>query len=523
MESPSGRSAPAHAVALRPLAEPRDTSVGPERDPAVPLGEAGLAEQPLLPGLARNAAAQLGARVLGIAAQAVGLVLVARELGPADYGFFALVSSLTLMCAVVADWGLLLIGTRMASTRPEATDRIVAVAFGLRLGFSVLGIAVLFALSFAGSDSREVHLGALVAGLSFIPGAWFSVGHIRAQLDLKMERIAVPAMAGSVAALAWMLVTLQMGGGIVALAGSFVASSTVSALVCAAMTPGGLPLRWVRDRALASEILRGSTPLALSLICVTIYFYVDALLLARLSTTRELGLYDAAYRFVQVGVFVPGVIVSSVYAVASELAARDRERMRRFVRELLSVVALVAPLPVLLLAIAPEDLTVLLYGRPFADAAGPLVPLAFAVALMTFSGVVGPLIVALGFERATLAISLAAVVVNVGANLALIPPLDARGAAIATVVTEIAVLVPAGIILQRATGMRLDGLHLAKVSVAALAGAGVVWLLPGPVVVRLGAGALAYAGLLVLSGALGRRQLELTRSPARAATTAPGR
>ncbi|MEJ7785397.1 MAG: flippase [Solirubrobacteraceae bacterium] len=491
--------------------DPREQH-GPASGPSIPVGEAGLAaEQPLLPGLARNAGAQLVGRAVGLAAQALGLILVARQLGPDDYGFFALISSLTLMASVVADWGLLLIGTRMAATRPSETERIMAVALGLRLAFSVFAVAILVALALIGSDNPDVHLGALVAGASFVPGAWFSIGHIRAQLDLRMERVAVPAMVGSFAALAWLVGTLELGGGIVALAASFVVSATVSGLVCAAMTPGGLVLRPQLDRQMGERILRQSTPLALSLIGVTIYFYVDALLLARLSTTRELAFYDAAYRFVQVGLFLPGVIVSSVYAVASDLAARDRERMRRFTRELLSIVALVAPLPVVLLAIAPEDLVVLIYGQQYAEAAGPLPILAFAVAVMAFSGVVGPLIVALGFERATLAITAAAVILNVGANVLLIPVLDARGAAVATLLTELVVIVPAAVILIRATGVRPDGLHMAKVAVATAAGSASVWLLPGPIVVRLAAGALVYLGLLVATGAAGRRQLELTR------------
>jgi hypothetical protein len=68
---------------------------------------------PLLPRLARNATAQFAARLTASLAQALALVLVARTLGPSTYGLFAIVTTLTVMATVVAEWGLPLIATRL--------------------------------------------------------------------------------------------------------------------------------------------------------------------------------------------------------------------------------------------------------------------------------------------------------------------------------------------------------------------------------------------------------------------------
>jgi O-antigen/teichoic acid export membrane protein len=474
---------------------------------------------PLLSGLRRNAASQFGARAVGIVAQGLALILVARRLGPAEYGAFALVSSLTLMATVLADWGLLLVGARAVATRPEEEGRILRACLSLRLLLGLGAMVLLIALAFAGSDASEVRVGALVAGLSFIPGAWFTAAYIVAQVDLRLERAAIAMLLGSVASTAYLLVVLELGGGIVALSASFPVATLVSAVAGLALTRGRVPLvpRW--DGELARRLLRESTPVAIGFVFVTVYFYVDALLLARLSSTEQLGLYDSAYRFVQLGPLIPNILVTSVFAIAARHAARDRERLRLFVREFVSVIALLAPLPLVLLATAPGDLIDLIYGPAYADAAPLLAILATGIALMMFSGVVGPLLVALGRERTTMIIAGVAAALNIAANLVLIPLLDARGAAIATVATELCVLVSASAILQRELHPRLDGSQLAKVAAAALAAAATVWLLGGPVLVRLAAGLVVYLALLVASGAASRRQLELTRSAAPAVET----
>jgi O-antigen/teichoic acid export membrane protein len=215
---------------------------------------------------------------------------------------------------------------------------------------------------------------------------------------------------------------------------------------------------------------------------------------------------------VQLGPLVPGVLVTSVFALAARFADRDRERLRLFVREFASVVALLLPLPLLALAVPSADVIGFFYGDAYADAAPLLAILALAVTLMIASGVAGPLLVALGRERSTMFISAGAAALNVAANVVLIPLLDARGAALATVGTEVVVLLAASVILARALRPRLDGAQLAKIALAGLAGAVVVWALPGHVLVRIAAGVILYVGLLVATRAVGRRQLELTRA-----------
>ncbi len=252
---------------------------------------------------------------------------------------------------------------------------------------------------------------------------------------------------------------------------------------------------------------------------VTVYFYIDVVLLARLSSAEEVGLYTAAYRFVQFGVFVPGVLVTSVYALAAHLAERDRPRFGAMVTELLSLAILLFPIPLLLLAVAARDVMVLLFGTEFAAAGSALTLLAGGLAVMMLTGALGPMLIAVRRERANLAIGATAVVFNIGLNLILIPQFDADGAALATLLTELLVLALAFALLRRVAPVGIHAGQAAKAAASAAAAAGIVLLLPAPVAVRLATGLGVYVALLLATGALGRRQLQLTRAARASAMT----
>ena len=110
---------------------------------------------PLLPRLARNATAQFAARLTASLAQALALVLVARTLGPSTYGLFAIVTTLTVMATVVAEWGLPLIATRLIAGGGLEARSVLAALLGLRLVLGFLAGLSVVALSFAASDSAR--------------------------------------------------------------------------------------------------------------------------------------------------------------------------------------------------------------------------------------------------------------------------------------------------------------------------------------------------------------------------------
>ena len=162
-------------------------------------------------------------------------------------------------------------------------------------------------------------------------------------------------------------------------------------------------------------------------------------------------------------------------------------------------------LPVVVVTAVFADEIVRVIGGPgFADAA-PVLQLILAIGVSYLNGVYGNALVALGRQSALLRLSVIVLAANLAINLVLIPPLGAKGAAIAVVATEVLAFFAVRRLYGRHAGalpspphgrILLAGLGLlAAVAIRALAGG-----LPDLLLIAVGgAAALAAYGTLLVS------------------------
>jgi O-antigen/teichoic acid export membrane protein len=188
----------------------------------------------------------------------------------------------------------------------------------------------------------------------------------------------------------------------------------------------------------------------------------------------------------------------------------DRERLGAAVGAALGVLEALSLPAVALLATFSSEIVVLLGGHSY-DASGPVLAiLALALGVSYINGVYGNALLALGRQNMLFWLTLPTLVVNLVANLLLIPPYGADGAAWAVVISEVV-----GLAIIRGAYVRVAGrppspphlrILIAGTALGALA-AIKFGLSPkiGDLALVLGGGALGlvvYAALILLLGAL---------------------
>jgi O-antigen/teichoic acid export membrane protein len=176
---------------------------------------------------------------------------------------------------------------------------------------------------------------------------------------------------------------------------------------------------------------RFTAPRGLATVFAVTVLWLSTLLLGALRSPAEAAGYAAATRFLVLGQFIIAAITQVVAPQLSELLARnERERARAvYATATWWLMALVWPLYVFLIVLAPSLLSV--FGEGYRQSATALVILGSAMLLATAIGPVDMVLLMAGRSIWNLANTLVAVVVNVGLNLLLIPPLGLTGAAIA--------------------------------------------------------------------------------------------
>ncbi|HEY3110822.1 MAG TPA: flippase, partial [Chloroflexota bacterium] len=272
------------------------------------------------------------------------------------------------------------------------------------------------------------------------------------------ERVEVPAGLTVVTTIVKVylgLVALLLGFGIVGLAAVALVGNLATALALGLIAHRiGVVGRLAASADEARAMLRPAFPLMLNHMLATLFFRVDVLLLQPMRGNRELGYYATAYKFVDGLGIIPSAFTFALFPQLSRLAAGQPERLRRaYVLSLKLLVFVSVPLALLVTALA-EPLVGLVGGRDYLpDAAVALRLLIWFLPLSFANGLTQYALVAAGQQRAITVAFAVAVAFNVAANLATIPLYGYRAAAVVTVLSELALAIPFGVVVARAIGL----------------------------------------------------------------------
>ena len=405
----------------------------------------------------RNA---LGVYAVYGAAMVSGLVvtpIVLHALGDEPFGIWAFIGSITIYLAVL-DLGLgpsVVRFTAEARGRgtPAATNQVASVALAL---YAVIGVVTLVAgaaLSWLVPllietpdhlvwDARvATFLVAASLAARFPLGLFYNLlgGHQRFDVQNLGNFVATVLYAVLVAIL------IPRGGGLVLL-GALTFAVTIVRL--------GLPLVWLRRefpelqlrRSLVTwervrELAAVSWSNFLVHVASKVVFSTDVVVVGIVLGAREAAVYAIASRLFQLAFGLASVVTSLLYPAFAEYGgAGDDERQRRLLLSGLrggSAAALVLALP--LLAI-PEHLVTGWLGAGYEDSAPVLALLAAVVLVHQPVWLLTQYLIARGRQREIARLLIAGASANVVLSVAFATTVGTWGVALATLLTDIAVL-----------------------------------------------------------------------------------
>ncbi|HVU25131.1 MAG TPA: flippase [Opitutus sp.] len=384
---------------------------------------------------ARNFGWLAAERGVRLTCSVAGGLVVARYLGPAQFGVFNYALAMVTFLLAIAQMGLDALVQREVLATPERAAATLGAAGRLRLaaGAACYG-AVLGWVWWGEADGEARRLLVIAGAMVFLPG--LTVADLWLQANLQARRSALAQAMALVLGLAGRLWLVAARAPL----WTFGAVVTAEALLAAGflnVMAWRAGVRIARDRAagLARRLAGEAWPLMLASIAVMIYLRIDVVMLQQLAGPAPAGIYAAAVRISEIGYFVPAAIASSVLpALLRSRAAGEaayRERLQRYY-DGSAALAYGLTVPV---ALAAPWVVRLLYGAAFADA-GPVLALHVWASVFVFLGVArSQFLVNEKLTRfALLATSLGAAV-NVGLNGLWIPRWGAMGAAWATLVS----------------------------------------------------------------------------------------
>jgi len=453
--------------------------------------------------LAANSIVQMAGVVVASTIGFATFVVVARALGPSIYGDITAANVFLYIPTVLAEVGLSILVVREISADQDSTEAVMGGSLPLRalIGVVTVATALLVALVLPFTHRTKI---AIAAGS---PGALFTIMTLSVQpvlqARLKMHWAVTANVVGRVSTLALTIIALAAGFGYVAVMTAAVLGLGITFALSVVFVRKLIRIRLRLDFALWRRLVGPALFLAVAVGAGDVTGRADTILISLLKSSRDVGLYGAAYKFLDVSTLLASAVGISLFPVFSRLFTRDSARARVALQKSLDVVLAIAPPLVAVAVFLAPQLIRYSAGTDFRDSV-PVLQLLAPSLLVVF--IQAPLIrfsIAAGVYRTLAGIMLSMLLANIVLNLLLIPPYGIRAAAIVNVGTELLGLALQLVFFARKLAFRPNLSYVPAVGIASGALALNLLLLGSIPIAAAAAGIIVYTAVLfVLPGAV---------------------
>ena len=445
--------------------------------------------------IARNTVLRATGEVVAKAASLALYVTMARELGREGFGAFMFALALTGALIIGAGFGTDELTAREVARDRSRAGRYLSNVTAIKALSSLVLIAAAVGVVLVGDYSSETRLAVGVVGvgvaLEVMARTSYALFEAHERLGLVSFSVIVQRTLTAIVG----ITVLLSGGGLVAVSLVFTGGALVG-LLTAELSRHRLGVRRsVPNPRSWPALVRAGLPIGLAGLLFVLLLRLDVTLLSFLAGEVEVGLYAAAYRLVEGTQFVAWSLSAAMlpWLARAERSERDGGLARGLELGLKVLTALLLPLGVGFLVFA-EPLVDLLYGETFRNSVLPLQLLALTCALYGVQALLSTTFIARDAPWAFARLVGAAVVLNVAANLVLIPRYGAGGAAAAALASSVVLTVLGLVLARRRIGRVRPARILGGPLVAGAAMAAVALMLPAPLLVR---GLAAFAVYLL--------------------------
>ena len=376
-----------------------------------------------------------GDKIIRLAIGLVVGVLVARHLGPEQFGQYSFALALVVIASSLSLLAADSVVTREIVTNARDNNVVLGSQFVLRALGSLLAVGAVFIVSWLQSESSEAIIVVVAAvSLLFSPfegiAIWFQAEQ-RPRAAVLSKTVAF--FTASFARLAFVF----YGASVVAFATLFSVEAALGAvaLVFAYHAYGERLWNWKVSRSWVAKLFHDSWPLLFAGVSSMLYMRLDIVMLNEMRDAHETGIYSAATRISEAWNFVPMALMAALQPV---LLRTKQDHPALFMRrmDMLYVCTAWGSLAVaVIISIISTPVVNILFGNEYHES-GSVLALHTWSSIAVYLGVASSqYLLAENLLKISMFRTMLGLATNVVLNLALIPPYGAQGAAVATVVS----------------------------------------------------------------------------------------
>lgn len=419
----------------------------------------------------RNSIFAIIATVTRVATTALMFIMLARQYEPELFGQFAFAYTYLTTFYLLADFGFdVYLASEVARDKPKMYQ-LVQSLLPLRLCLSLLSAVLMClaaVLSGIPAGTKEMMVAFAISILPSASSAFFFA--LFKGLEEFQHETRISIIQNCV------LLTLLIGAGvmevsILTIAWIYAATRLLGLLILVPKVRHTLLPFDLRAAISSGKVaLRRGFPYGVFLVCGTLYFQLDTIMLGYFLNEESIGVYQAAFKLAGILLLSNDILVQIMLPVLSRLHADDIQKWGIAARFLAKNLVFVGMLFGVLVLSYPNDVLSLVYGPNRYEASAPILRIFAVIFIVRSSAEVFALMLTTGNNQiARTRIVVFLTVLNFSLNLLVIPRFGMVGAALVSLVTNV---VGGGLYVRAALSSVASGISVVDTRLAVSIGVG---------------------------------------------------
>jgi O-antigen/teichoic acid export membrane protein len=358
-------------------------------------------------------------------------------LGIEGYGKYNLVLGFVPTFQILTDWGVTTIALREIAKERSQLNLMLGNLFWLRLTMALPALLICWTVALWLNYPGEVRFAIFLFSALLLLGP-FEVFSLVFQVDLRVEYTVIPAILSTVLNFGLISGVVIFDLGMASIFGAILLTNALRIGTCLILSRKFERPCFKLNFSIWRSLGRMALPLGLTSMVSAVYQQIDVILLSKLATPYAVGIYSAGLRLANFTTFIPLAVVGSLFPLFSNYYATDPDRLRTLYRQALACMFGLA-LPMIIGVTLLSDKIVAFGFKPEFAPVSAVLSINIWQSAMLFPGIIaGYLLIAAGQQKINLWVQLISLVIDVALDLLLIPPFSFLGAALANLISTLA-------------------------------------------------------------------------------------
>ncbi|OGH58649.1 MAG: hypothetical protein A2725_03040 [Candidatus Magasanikbacteria bacterium RIFCSPHIGHO2_01_FULL_33_34] len=388
--------------------------------------------------VAHNTIIQIVGKIITTILGLVAFAMLARFLGQEKFGWYITVTAFLQFAGVMIDFGMIVVTAQMLSEPFKDKEKLFKNLFTFRIITAIFFFALAPIIALLFPYEPQIKIAIAISSIAFLSITLNQVFVGLYQTKLKMHIYAISEVIARIILVAGIYFAIRKEMSFLDIMVIIIISSITHTAILWIKALKETKIALAFDWDIWKKIITKMWPIALSIIFNVVYLKGDLVLLSIFVDQKQIGIYGAAYRVLDVitqsAMMIMGVLLPLMAYAWSRKLKKDFQN--HYQRSFDTMMLFAVPMMVGAIVLG-DKIILLLFGADFVESGTILQILSIAVFGVFFGAIFGHTAVAIDRQKQTLWIYISNAIITLIGYLIFIPTYGIYGAAWMSVFSEL--------------------------------------------------------------------------------------